>query len=164
MRLAAAAWLALAAAAPATAAPPERTGITYQTHACFGFCPVYRVTVSPDGAGLFEGRAHVAIRGQRRFRISPAQFRAFARHLEPARPATGSISYDSSNRCRGAGMPPTDGSAVGISWVGADRRRQSLYFYNGCQNRELRDRLARAPRLLPIAGFIGPPCTRNCSR
>ena len=41
------------------------------------------VTVTADGSGLFEGRRHSAFQGQRRFRITPAQFRAFAARLAP---------------------------------------------------------------------------------
>src|SRR3546814_11246735 len=38
-----------------TATPADRATITYATQPCFGACPVYTVTVSPDGQEI--GRA-----------------------------------------------------------------------------------------------------------
>lgn len=153
MRLAmtAAAMAVLAASAQAAPRPRPVSSISYETTACYGFCPVYKVTVNVDGSGTFEGREHVAALGERQFRISRAQFAALARHLEPIRPARGDVRYDAASRCRGAGLPPTDGASMVVTWRGAPRAPQTLLFYSGCPQRDVQTRLRDAPRLLPIA-------------
>ena len=145
-----------AAAPPMTA---QANTITYETGPCFGFCPIYRVTVSPDGSGLYEGIRHVAVRGQRRFRISPAQYRAFARNLEPVRPARGSVRYVSGPLC---GPMVTDMPSVDVTWRRGPAR-QSVHFYYGCRRQQaIAERLQRAPALLPvIAPWIASPAVND---
>lgn len=127
--------------------------ITYETSPCFGACPVYRVTVRADGSGTFAGRAHTAVIGERSFTVTPAQYRAFADHLTPLRPARGSVRL-SGEQCR---LTATDLPSAEVTWDGGDAV-QRYYLYYGCDmsfNRPARDRLERAPALLPIAGLIG---------
>ena len=40
----------------ATSAAVASETIRYETGACFGTCPVYTVTIAPDGKGTFEGK------------------------------------------------------------------------------------------------------------
>jgi hypothetical protein len=144
----------LAALAFPSHATAQVTSITYETSACFGTCPVYRVTVNANGTGIFEGRHHTAVTGRRRFRLSAAQFRAFASHLAPLRPARGAVHYDGPPRCRAMA---TDQSSVDVRWRGPSGE-QELDVYFGCDmeaNRVMIDRLVRAPALLPIRDFIG---------
>ena len=145
----------LAAATPAAA---QAQSITYETGPCFGFCPIYRVTVNANGAGVYEGIRHVTVRGQRRFRLTPAQYRAFARHLEPVRPARGSIRYRGNSLC---GPEATDQSSAEVTWQ-RGRARQSLYFYYGCRRQgAIGERLQRAPALLPIGPWIARPAVNG---
>ena len=128
--------------------------ITYETGPCFGACPVYTVTVNRDGTGLFEGRRFTAVSGERRFTLTPAQFDAFARQLEPLRPASGDQRY-SGDEC---GVMATDLPSADIRWRGSDGAEQHLYFYFGCdmeRNRAIADRIRAAPELLPIGELIG---------
>ncbi len=130
--------------------------IAYETEPCFGACPVYRVTVSRDGSGLFEGRRFTAVTGERRFSVTPARYRAFARHLAPLRPAAGDRSY-SGEAC---GMMATDLPSANVTWRAAGGAEQRLHFYYGCdmeRNRPIADRLTAAPGLLPIGDYIGTP-------
>ena len=158
------ATLLLAAAAamlPATPLSAQRAAtesISYETGPCFGFCPIYRVTVRADGSGLYEGIRHVAVRGQRRFRITGAQYRAFARHLQPLRPARGDIRYRGNSNC---GPEATDMPSVDVTWQ-RGRARQSLHFYYGCQRpRAQAETLRRAPALLPIGAWIARPAVNE---
>ena len=75
--------------------PPAASAqsISYETGPCFGACPVFRVTVNSDGSGTFEGRRFTAVTGERGFRVTPAQYRAFADQLAPLRPASGTMRY-----------------------------------------------------------------------
>jgi len=128
--------------------------ITYETGPCFGACPVYTVTVNRDGTGLFEGRRFTAVSGERRFTLAPAQFDAFARQLEPLRPASGEQRY-SGEMC---GVMATDLPSADVRWRSSGGAEQHLYFYFGCdmeRNRIIADRLRAAPDLLPIGALIG---------
>jgi hypothetical protein len=144
----------LAAPAVAEARPPRGPeSITYQAGPCMGGCPIYTVTVRSDGTGTFEGVNFTTVRGRRDFPVTPAQYRAFARHLAPIRPARGIANYNGEN-CR---EMVTDSSSVSVTW--ADRREgRGLNLYYGCdpeRNRALARRLSAAPNLLPIQAFIG---------
>lgn len=149
--------LAAALAAPASAQPPARgpvESISYQTSPCFGRCPVYTVTVYSNGRATFDGVRFTAVTGARNFRITPAQYRAFRRHLAPLRPASGSVRYAGRERCESMA---TDLPSAEVTWRGAGGEQQ-LHFYYGCdmqKNRAIADRLRRAPDLLPLRDFIG---------
>lgn len=152
--------LAVLPLVPLAASPAAAQGqsITYETGPCFGFCPVYRVTVNADGTGIYEGLRHVSVRGQRRFRLTPAQHRAFVRHLEPARPARGEVRYRDGALC---GPMVTDMPSVDVAWR-RGRARQTLHFYYGCRRqRALAERLQRAPALLPIGPWIARPAVND---
>jgi len=150
-----AALLAIAAL-PACASVPaaeDVRSISFETGPCFGACPVYRVTVGSDGSGTFEGRRFTAVAGERRFSVTQAQYRAFAGHLAPLRPASGSVRY-SGEAC--ASMA-TDLPSAEVTWRSAAGEQQ-LYFYYGCdmqRNRAIAQRLDAAPALLPIGDLIG---------
>jgi hypothetical protein len=151
--------LVLSGAVQVQARPPVES-ITFETGACFGTCPVYQVTVRADGTGIFTGQRYTAVQGERRFRISRAQYRAFAGHLAPIRPRTGSINYADAAHC---GDEATDLPGSSVVWQ-AGGRRQAVAFYYGCMNPQLRPigaRLGAAPGLLPIADFIGPRPSRR---
>jgi hypothetical protein len=154
-RLAMAAML-LAIPGPVLAEQPGAVrSIRFSVSACMRYCPIYSVTVQADGSAVFNGEDYTAVRGERPFRISPAQFQALARHLAPFRPANGDLRYDDSTNCQGAGEPPTDFPSRGVIWTGAEGSRQMLSFYTGCNVPPLAAALARVPEMLPIGDFIG---------
>ncbi len=150
-------WFAatLALAASAAAAQPRAESITYETGPCFGRCPVYRVTVSADGHGWFEGRNFTAVEGGRGFRLTRTQYDAFASRLAPYRPSGAEDIGRGHPLCPN---PATDHPSATISWVRggqADRLR----FYFGCRddrNEAMARALMSAPELLPIEGLIRP--------
>ena len=136
---------------PAPGSPVE--SLSYETGPCFGACPVYRVTVTADGQGKFEGRRFTAVQGERRFTLTRAQFDAFAHQLAPLRPSTGIVRYSGETCERMA----TDLPSADVEWKAADGSGQGLYFYFGCdmeKNRAMAERLRAAPERLPIADFI----------
>jgi Domain of unknown function (DUF6438) len=150
--LAAALTASPSAAAPARRAAPET--IVYRTGPCMGGCPIYAVTVRSDGIARFEGINFTAVRGIRNFRVTAAQYRAFANNLAPIRPARGSIDYRNGDHCR---IMATDMDSAAVTWEGR-RGTQRLDYYYGCdmeRNRALARRLRAAPGLLPIGAFIG---------
>jgi hypothetical protein len=111
----------------------ESETIRYETGACFGACPVYTVTIAPDGKGTFEGQRFTAVTGTRSFQASPEAYHLFAAKLAPYRPQ-------------------------GERWTGGGAAPSHLNAYFGCdmeQNAAMFRALADAPRALPIGGFIG---------
>lgn len=74
---------------PSASLPGAET-VTVAVGPCFGFCPVYQVSVAPDGALRFVGERHTAVIGERMKAIGAAASQALIRDLAPYRPATGS--------------------------------------------------------------------------
>ena len=147
---AAGAFASTACATVPPSAPVE--SISFETGPCFGACPVYRVTVNSDGSGSFDGRRFTAVGGERAFRVTPAQFRAFAAQLAPLRPASGERRY-SGEACE---MMATDMPSTDVTWR-SGASEQHLYFYHGCdmeENRAIAERLNAAPALLPIGDLV----------
>lgn len=141
------------AAAPDNAVVRDPVAISYESHGCYGSCPVYRVTVRSDGSADYVGRDHVLVRGKRRLHMGADRFRRLADYLAPIKPARGSIPS------AGVECNVNDGPTRSVQWVGADGARQGLCA--GSHN-ELPDpnltyeRLNKAPALLPIEGLVGP--------
>jgi hypothetical protein len=133
----------------------EREAIRYETQPCFGFCPVYVVTVNANGTGTFEGKHHTAVTGTRAFKATPDAYRRFAAALQPYRPESGERLYQP-----GTPLCPeaaTDMSSVDVLWTELSGASQHLNFYFGCgrDNDAMREALRSAPDVLPIAEFIG---------
>lgn len=139
---------------PVRVTQPER--ITYETGPCMGACPVYRLTIQPDGAGMFTGIRHTAQTGNFAIAATPAQARAFAAALAPYRPARGDRRIvPGSPEC---GQAATDMPSVTIRWSGGAAGDQRLEYYRGCDmaaNAAMAEALAGAPARLPIAALIG---------
>ncbi|ATY32609.1 DUF6438 domain-containing protein [Sphingomonas psychrotolerans] len=141
---------------PAGPVPIEGDSIRYETGPCFGRCPVYSVTVRPDGSGVFDGKRFTAVTGERSFTLSRAQYEAFAARLAPYRPASGEVRYAHGEaNCTNA---PTDMPSVDVRWTRAIGDSQGLYFYLGCRrgNEAVAEALGGAVELLPIEPMIGP--------
>lgn len=56
---------------------------------CFGFCPVYTLSVTPSGAVTFDGTRHTAMLGSHTRDAGREEYGRLARDLAPFRPATG---------------------------------------------------------------------------
>lgn len=88
-------------------APAPAPVITLERTACFGTCPVYRLSVTAEGAVSFEGRAHVRQLGAASAHIKPERVEALLSELEragyfsfasrytPAEPVCGRYATDS---------------------------------------------------------------------
>ncbi|MEZ0243018.1 MAG: DUF6438 domain-containing protein [Sphingomonas sp.] len=138
--------------------PAESAGvetISYETGPCFGACPVYRVTVSSDGTGVFTGIRHTQVIGERRFRVTPQQYLTFREQLEPWLPAEGEKLYQpGSPLCQ---QVATDLPSVDIR-VRKGARSSRLYYYYGCDNEKnmtMGEALGTATDALPLDAFVG---------
>lgn len=143
-------------APPAAGAPVaiEGDSISYTTGPCYGTCPVYTVTIRPDGTGTFAGERFTAVTGTRAFRATADDYRRFAALLAPFRPDGERRVEMGSPDC---GPAPTDMPSVDVSWTQASGGAGHLHFYYGCRvgNAAMAEALKQAPAMLPIAGFIG---------
>jgi hypothetical protein len=136
--------------------PIESDSISYETGPCFGACPVYSVTVRPDGSGIFNGIRFTEVTGERGFQLTPAQYEAFAASLAPWRPESGERRYAPGEP--GCEMAATDMPSVSVRWTRAIGDSQALHYYFGCdmdRNEAISQALGHAPELLPIEDLIG---------
>lgn len=88
----------------ATANPPGFRKLTLERTACFGACPVYRVTIHADGRVEYEGTQWVEVRGKREGRADPeslaelrealAGLELEAKHYQYGKPACGQFMTD----------------------------------------------------------------------
>lgn len=121
------------------AAPGQRTGVNgaiAETRAisvsvgpCFGFCPVYDVTVGSDGLVSFEGFRHVAAVGRRQRRADPARFAAVASRLARFRPAASDLQEVCESRI-------SDLPSVTITWRDALGGEVVRRHDQGCRSAE----------------------------
>jgi hypothetical protein len=129
----------------ATHPRPQIESLTYATTPCHGFCPVYRVTISDDGAGVFTGTSNTAVTGERRFRATPAQVADFFKRLQPYLPV-GELLLADTDACK---MYATDLPSADVKWTGRSGAGHLLYNY-GC-DRDAHHTLADALRGAPQA-------------
>lgn len=142
---------------PGTPVAIEREAVTYSTQPCYGTCPVYSVTMTPEGQGVFTGQQHTAVTGERRFTVGRPTAERFIEHLGAVRPASGDRRIEmGSVDC---GNAPTDMPSIDVKWESdTGAAPQLLHYYRGCRSDEAQRVgavLAAAPVLLPIAAFIG---------
>ncbi len=83
MVLAAAAILLIMQLSGQTSIPNDADlSLTLERTACFGRCPIYRITVEDDGTVTYFGEMFVAVEGEKISHIGPDQVRKLARELE----------------------------------------------------------------------------------
>lgn len=58
------------------------TLITLERGACFGACPIYRVTIAGDGTISYHGDGHVAVTGQQIDHIAPEQVAQLVAYMQ----------------------------------------------------------------------------------
>ena len=144
---------------PPVALPIEGDSIRYETGMCFGACPVYAVTLRPDGTGVFEGKRFTAVTGTREFRFTPQEYAAFAAKLAPYRPESGTILYTPADKAHCA-QSATDLPGVDVIWTRAIGDSQTLSFYFGCdmdKNQDMAEAIGSAPETVSaLEALIGP--------
>lgn len=147
------------ATAPAAPTPAAKVDtISFSAGRCFGTCPVYRVTIEPDGSGVLFPEKFTSVPGETRFTVTPQQYRRLRDSLAPFRPATGT------KKNIGPGDPSckrmaTDMPGYRIVWDRAPQKPTQLDYYGGChdpQHTRLRAAIAAVPKLLNIEPMLTP--------
>jgi hypothetical protein len=86
---------------------PEITQIVLERTACFGACPVYRLTVHRSRKVVFEGKAHVWEVGRQTGRVSKEGFSQLVAKIEEINFFSLKNRYDGKN-ADGSGTTVTD--------------------------------------------------------
>lgn len=95
---------------------------------CFGFCPVYKVAVTPAGRVDFTGERHTTVLGPRSRSVGPAVYEELRKAMQPLRPETGKESVFACS------TEATDMSQLTIEWVAANGVRTALTYNMGCRD------------------------------
>ncbi len=135
--------------------------IRFSAGPCFGVCPAYTLSVTPDGSGLLEPQRFTAVPGPTRFTVTPAQYRRLRAALNQFRPPAGTAKRigHGENCVRFA----TDMAGYRIEWVRGDAPPTRLEFQSGCMDAsygKLRATIAAIPRMLQIEPMVKPSATR----
>lgn len=138
----------------ADTASGQLESIAFSTGPCFGSCPVFEMEVASTGAGTYRGERYVAVKGERAFSASAAEWSAFADRLAPYRPDT-SVKYGH-GACSGPLV--TDQPTVIVTWRDADGSETTLDWYMGCREPGLAEngeRIYQAWQELPLDDLVG---------
>ena len=137
--------------------------ITYETSRCSGRCPVFKVTVQPDGRGVFVGGRFTAEPGIHLFWLTRDDYRAFAAKIATYRPPDG--RRQSTNGHPGCEKAATGVSGVTLTWQSKRGDMRKFQYYYGCHDRNggnsVGVAMRAAPHLLPIDNFVGWRCERR---
>ena len=117
----------LVACAISTPEPPPAPDysdlvITLQRTACFGTCPIYKLTVHGDGRVEYEGEQFVAVEGTQTATITVDQVKALVAAIEQANYFTLPSNYSA---------PVTDLPTT-ITSVTFNRQTKTIENYGGC--------------------------------
>ena len=163
--LCAAAALTLGACAATThtgdAVASTNDTITISVGPCFGFCPVYNVTVSPDGTVAFRGQRHTAVVGERHNHVKPASYHRLVTALSAFRPTTGSTSQVACD------ATVSDTPSYTITWSGVQGRKTIATHQGGCpggDGQRLDAVLREIPAQLGIADWLQQQTRPGVSR
>lgn len=126
--------------APASESTATQDGsvLTLERTACFGTCPVYRLSVAADGTVSYEGRAHVRQLGRATGRVAPERLEALLSELERAGYFSFADRYTPAESVCG---PATSDSPSAITSIRFKGRAKRIEHYYGCGD---------APRALAV--------------
>ena len=113
----------------ATSISDTSSSISLDRSACYGRCPVYRFTLYSDGRYVWEGRAHVSVKGTIRGWMGGGAYPAAKQLLGDARYLEFKDSYQSDSECE---ILETDNSTVTII-VADSLHPKTIAHYRGCR-------------------------------
>lgn len=139
----------------------EQESIAVSVGPCFGFCPVYDVTLRSDGLVSFTGTRHTAVLGKRTRRGAPSLYGDLKTELAPFRPADGETATIA---CAAA---ISDTSTYTITWTDGAGRRTAAILKSRCPagpGHELDAILGRLPQKLRIDAWTKQTTRTGTSR
>ena len=114
----------------------------FEAGPCFGWCPDFRVSVSPNGAIAYEGRRFTSLQGAHALPADPRLYRALSDLIASPR-----LPWPRGHVEPGLSTCPTEATdhpSYALSVEGANRR--GFRYYSGCRgpDAERADRIVRA--------------------
>jgi hypothetical protein len=151
-----------AATAPGSAgSSPAGETIAVSVGPCFGFCPVYKASVTPAGTVTFVGERHTAVIGTRTREAGAATQAEIATTLAVFRPTTGATT-DTICETR-----ISDQQHYTLTWTAANGATTVLNHDKGCrsaQNDALNAALQALPQRLGIGDWAQQTTRPGASR
>ena len=142
--------LAAQAQQPGATKEIKKDFIMLERGACFGTCPIYKVTVESDGRVTFEGFNYTKIKGKATARIKRSAFTKLAREFDK-------LKYFSLDDKYEPGTPNCGRSATDMPYVRSSiqfkGKMKSISHYQGCLSSEIvRSLFALDRRIDQVAG------------
>lgn len=136
---------------------PVADTISFSAGACFGACPIYKLTVEPNGSGVLYPQKFTSVPGETRFTVTPQQYRKLRDLFALFRPVTGTEKrIEPGKACV---RMATDMPGYTVEWTRRGRKDTKLYYYGGChdvQYTRLRAAVAAVPGTLDIEKMLRP--------
>ena len=130
--------------------PTDAETISYSVGPCFGFCPVYTVSVTPDGHVAFNGERHTATLGKREKDGGAQAYRTISNALAAYRPVTGTTA---DTQCE---SQMSDQQHYRVTWKAVNGTETVLQHDRGCRshgNDQLNKTMESLPDKLGIASW-----------
>ncbi len=126
--------------------------ITLERTACFGFCPMYKLTVYADGRVIYEGNQFVKVKGTRTTRISPMKARQLMLEFQRIQ------YFNLQDRYEGG---PTDAPSA-ITSFQMGRKSKTVYHYLASPDapQKLTDLEAKIDAAVNVQQWIGAESER----
>jgi hypothetical protein len=124
--------------------------ITLERGACFGSCPIYKVTVASDGLVTFEGLEYTKTKGRATARIKRSSFKILVREFEK-------LNYFSLDDKYEPGAPDCRQSVTDMPYMRSSiqlkGKTKTVSHYQGCVSSEVvRSLMALDKRIDQVAG------------
>jgi Domain of unknown function (DUF6438) len=127
---------------------PSDTVITLERTACYGTCPIYKLTISADGGVVFEGLRFVKSVGTAKTTISKEQFRELLARFEKLDYFDLRDRYEQPDD--GCKQWVTDNPSV-ITSIRTNGKSKSVRHYYGCWGVEVLAELTKLERAIDDA-------------
>jgi hypothetical protein len=119
---------------PQAKAKGKKDFITLERGACFGTCPIYKVTVASDGLVTFEGMNYTKTKGKATARIKPSAFKQLVKEFEQ-------LKYFSLDDKYEPGTPGCGPSATDLPYLRSSiqikGKLKSISHYQGCLSSQI---------------------------
>lgn len=104
---------------------------------CFGFCPVYEITLTPDDGYVLNGRQHTATQGESRGMLPEGSFARAVAALETAgfRSLPSDLTYNNAAACPGPQVSDMPYTNVVVEYANGSH---AVHHYHGCAAPEMR--------------------------
>lgn len=116
----------------------EVRSITMEDQPCFGFCPVYEITLTPGDGYVLDGRRHTATQGISEGQLQTGSFAAAVQALETAdfRALPEDLTYNNPDACPGPQISDMPYTVVTVEYADGTH---SVNHYHGCTAPEMRN-------------------------